>query len=558
MDNLEVKINQLIEKIAKYDTESFVGFFAYFLKRRPDDSLDIKLNLFKSKFKDFQYLMAIKMSLPDENTKKFELDDSKIIGELAKSLNEIKDFYQTKNFSDYTVESVIHELAYRNHFDNGSLSYVEQDLEKIRTIFSHFEEKIITDFGFDIDFLIQFYQYNELISKNRAEKFTAFSTTTDFINFTEKIKTKETSFSESLELLSKETKEDFLSFFSKPHEYLFFSKEDLFQYLPKNEINRFLELFCLDYNSKLNHRYYAAENPIENKPILKLSKNYYLNLCQKQIPIAIYNHLYLHFLNDKKNNPKIRRHREKCLEKKVVEIFKSFFSHKESYFFENYYVEENFEQDLLIIYKGNAIIIETKASKLRAPFRDTDKAITRLKDDFKNSIQYGYQQCLRIEDYFFDNKIFEIKNRQNKTLHKIDPNKIHNILSIVVTLERYGSLQTDLALLLDKHEEDYYPWSVYIDDLETFLLSLKHYFNNHGNRLIEYLKLRRTLHGRIYAIDELDICASFIKEPRKFRASSKNKLKQIKFSAFEQSLFDKLYFSGKLNFKENPLPNKYC
>ena len=74
--------------------------------------------------------------------------------------------------------------------------------------------------------------------------------------------------------------------------------------------------------------------------------------------------------------------------------------------FENYYVIDDHEQDLLILYKRNAIIVEIKASKLREPFRDIDKAIKRLKSDFENSIQYGFDQCKRVEDFFYSDEVF--------------------------------------------------------------------------------------------------------------------------------------------------------
>src|SRR5690606_6662944 len=111
-------------------------------------------------------------------------------------------------------------------------------------------------------------------------------------------------------------------------------------------------------------------------------------------------------ISDDKCNVKLRKHREKSLERKVVEIFKSFFPSKETFFYENYFVESNYEQDLLIIHKGTAIIVETKASKLREPFRDIDKAIKRLKADFRDSVQYGFEQCKRVEDYFFQKEPF--------------------------------------------------------------------------------------------------------------------------------------------------------
>lgn len=47
------------------------------------------------------------------------------------------------------------------------------------------------------------------------------------------------------------------------------------------------------------------------------------------------------------------------------------------------------------------------------------------------------------------------------------------------------------------------PWSVYLDDLETFLLSLRQTPGKGIGDLFHFLELRQSLHGRMYATDEL-------------------------------------------------------
>lgn len=226
-------------------------------------------------------------------------------------------------------------------------------------------------------------------------------------------------------------------------------------------------------------------------------------------------------------------------------------------YYENYFIEKNVEQDLMIIFNGTAIIVEIKASKLREPFRVTQKAIVRLKEDFKNSVQYGFEQCKRVEDYFFNDKSFDIKDANGKKLYSVNPNKIHSVFSIVVTLERFGSLQTDLSLLLQKEEDIDYPWSVYIDDLEIFLLALKQNIKNPTGEFVNFLKLRREMHGRIEAIDELDVCATYLQNPSKFKRYSEADKQFLVFSPFEQNDFDKLYHANKLQFKEKALPDNF-
>ncbi len=556
--NIEEKIAELKEMTSLYDTESFAGFFAYFIKRRPQDIVDIELNKFDSKLKDFFYLIALNAFSEKKGTKEFEFSPT-LIGEFADKLNKIKDEYRVEKFLDFNKDSVIHEMAFRNHFDNGVLSYVEQDLEKIRTVLSPFDDLITEAFGLDADFLIEFYKATELISKIRFDQIFAFSHTKEFINVHKKIDANKLSFSEGFDLLPENIQDAYLSFYSRPHAYLLFSKEDLYQTLQPEKVDKFLELFSCKLNSKSSFNYYTDPNPLELGPILEITENKYLHIYQKQIPIAAYKYFYAFLLNQNVSKDKVRKHREKSLERKTAEIFRSHFSLSNAFFYENYFVEPGHEQDLLILYKGTALIVEIKASKLREPFRNIKKAVIRLKDDFKDSIQYGYTQCNRVEKRFSKNVEFGVSDEKKKVLHNVNPAKIHSVFSIIVTLERFGSLQTDLSLILQKEEAADYPWSVYIDDLEIFLLSLRHLRNRQG-KFIDFLRSRRQMHGHLYAIDELDVCASYIKEPLRFAAIAKIKDTMLTFSPHEQGLFDEIYYSGGFKFKEETMQDfhRYC
>ncbi len=554
--NIEDEINELQELVSKYELESFVGNFAHFIKRPPDHNAEIDLNKFKSRLKDFLYLTALNVFSEKRGTEKFQFPFNDL-GLLADKLKRIKDSNHIDSFNNYTKESVIHEMAFRNHFDNGVLSYVEQDLERLRNIFTPFEDKIVQDFGFNIDFLINICKEIELVSIIRHKHITDFFFSKEFGDFNERISTNGMNFSEAFDLLPENIQEAFLSFDSKPYASLMFKAEDLYHRLEKEKVDTFLLLLSCEPSPDVKIRYYSAESPFELTPILKLPNDNYLSLYGKQIPISIYKKLYTYLFKDEKFKDKLRKHKEKSLEKKVVEMFKEFFPSRDTFFYENYFIEKNFEQDLLIVYKDTAIIVETKASKLREPFRDVEKAIKRLKDDFKDSIQYGFEQCLRVEDFFLDNNLFEIKDEKGKVLHTINPKKIHNIYTIVVTLERFGSLQTDLSLMLQKDDDVDYPWSVYIDDLEIFLLAMKQNVKNSVSQFLNFLKLRRKIHGRIYAIDELDVCAIHFQSPIKFKEYSEAIDTLLTFSPYEQEMFDKLYWSKKLRFKEKPLPDDY-
>jgi len=553
---IEEKIESLQNLVSKYDIKSFAGFFAFFIGKGGHENSEVSINKFKSRLKDFLYLIALNAFTEKRGNKKFEFSDE-IIGVLANKVNEIKEHYKPNEFSTYNRESVIHEMAFSNHFDNGVLSYAEQDLERIKKVFSPFEENILKDIGLDLKYIINIINHLALVSVIRLKENTQHLHSKEFIDFIEKVQSNKIDFKKELELLTSDIQNQFLNFHEKSHNYLLFRKEDLYLSFPEKKVNIFLNIFSCKPNPNPNFKYYAQENPFDSSPLLQISSNLFMYINLKQLPIAVYNYLYNHLLISKKTNDKIRRHREKNLEKKVVEIFKNVFPSKSSFFYENYFVLENHEQDLLILYKGTALIIETKASKLREPFRDVKKAIIKLKADFEHSVQYGYNQCLQVEDLFYDNQPFTIKKRNGSVLYKINPTRIHSVFSIVVTLERFGTLQTDLNLFLEKEEDYEFPWSVYIDDLETFLLTLKHQMRSPSDKFLDFLRDRRKLHGHVYAIDELDICATYIESPKKFKKDADMEDYLIQFSPHKQRLFDDLYFSRKLRFKEKIYPDEY-
>lgn len=358
--DIEQKIDELQELVSQYDTESFAGFFAFFIKRNIDPAADIELNKFGSKLKDFLYLIALNAFSNKKGTKKLEFPEDEL-ELMADKLNEIKNFIYPQNLTEYSKESAIHEMAVRNHFDNGVLSYVEQDLEKLRRIFIPFEEKIVTDFGLDIDFLIEVCKKIELISMIRTKHTMEFMFSKEFLEFNNRIQNQKMSFSESFDLLPEKIQNAFHSFNSKTYAHLMFSAEDLYHRLDDEKVDKFLRLVSREPLPDSSIRYYIAESPFESTPLIRFSNENYLNLYGKQLPISIYKILYSHLFNDENYNVKLREHRENSLEEKVSEIFRSFFPSKESLFYENYYVIDGFEQDLLILYRGNVFIIEVKA-----------------------------------------------------------------------------------------------------------------------------------------------------------------------------------------------------
>lgn len=117
-----------------------------------------------------------------------------------------------------------------------------------------------------------------------------------------------------------------------------------------------------------------------------------------------------------------------------------------------------------------------------------------------------------MENVFDNNHRLNIEDAKSNLLYNVNLEKFDSVFSIVVTLERFGSLQTDLRLFLQKESEVNYPWSVYVADISIFLLTLKQHSRNPHGKFFEFLKARAMLYSRVYAIDELDMSVNYLKD----------------------------------------------
>lgn len=549
MKTLE-KVEKLREMISKYDTENFCGFFAYFIKNRPPVQVNISLNKFDSKLKDFLYLISLKVfSNAQDGVLVFERDDT-VIGELADLLNDIKNDYYVNDFENYNLNALLHEVAFRNYFDNGTLSYVEQDLERLRLFFGEHNLMLESEFGFDANFVIEAYKASEHISRIRYELLAGFMVREEYFRFAQDVSSGKVPFDVGFSLLPEDIQNSYLNFYGNEYKYLIFSAEDFYYLFPKDKVDRFLHVFSCKIEPNIEFNYYTDTNPLELAPFIKLNNGLYLNIYQKQIPIAAVK-VFTNFLaRDKERYSKFKKQKEKKIEVKAIDIFKRFFNEKNTFFYQNYNLQKNTEQDLLIISRGAVIIVEVKASRLREPFRDIAKAVERIKSDFKECVQYGYDQCRRVENTLYENKVVNIRDEKGNILYSLNTNKINSIFSIIVTLERFGPLQTNLDMLLEKDIGAINPWSVYIDDLETFFIGLKAAMKNPQAKFIDFLRHRHFFHGRVYAIDELDICGRFLSNQKEFTRISKIMDTFITFSPKDLQVFDHLYHAGRLKFNE--------
>ncbi|MGB9071796.1 MAG: SEC-C metal-binding domain-containing protein [Terriglobales bacterium] len=208
-------------------------------------------------------------------------------------------------------------------------------------------------------------------------------------------------------------------------------------------------------------------------------------------------------LTDDKLRDRYLRNRDRVTETMVAESIRKVFPNGRIY--PNYYLEKGSrEKDLFVREGGTVILVECKNSRIRA-FRGTSGDLLKFERDFKNSVQFGYDQAqeakLRIlerdETTFFDEK--------GRPYFSVTKNEVQRIHIICVTPTPRGLFGTDLSYELKKNTGEPFPLALGLFDFQTIC--------NHfdGTQFLGYLQARERLHGHARTADELNYAGYFLK-----------------------------------------------
>jgi hypothetical protein len=543
-------IKELISLISCFKKTSFLPYLTQMTTHIDQrDTWEAFKNL-KSPMKQLSYLIDLFFSIKNSGNK---VDISNQEWEqITALLNEIEmtyfadiGFYDQDINNSTNLEKISVSLpTFLFYFGNAQLSYDEQTLERLKRNCCEFDEELKNCVGFTATEAIIFCEHiRDLINKKFTNSNYYFLNKEEWPTLTDKFIKR--GIVDPSDWINEPELEPLKEFIEKPG-FIFIQHIDdicavnLSKDVTKNLIN------FLKYDENQNTGkvvYYADKNPFFDTPLIKLNDKEFLCPQYKFLIESFYNRLSFKLSEIKKE--KYTQFKNLMLEKKVEEVFRKLFG-KEALIINSYYVDKNrSEQDLIIVFKGFYFIVEIKDTFFRAPMRDPLKAYDKIKTDFKKSIQYGYEQCLRVERKFEEGKPFDIfDNKTHRSVFEIKPNKVKDYFSIVVTQFKYGNIQTNLKGLLFKDKEALYPWSLCIDDLEAFALALKKLKKGMARtQFINYLKHRESYNERLICSDELELCGFFINSPIDFQ----------KFSLTEDTfvtdpkmaeLFDAEYYNG--------------
>ena len=474
----------------------------------------------------------------------YEWDD------IVRRIQRIQDWYirniLPKGFhiEDETLEKrLVSGQSFFNYFNQGPLNYEEQVIDRIIKYFLPFDDYILAEFGLSVEELVSITDWiAKLPNKFLASTMTPSKEKQSFREFALEMKDKGVIPPFWKDHMPNNLQEQFQFMYDKG-KMNSFSKKDLVLQFGNVKAEAYIKHFVLSRNKK-DFLYYTEQNNLEFRSIFVREDSDFQFIKRELLHFNLYNSLFQKLDEDKKMREKFFKIRGRELEKKIIKIFKNYFGDSLEHF-ESYYTEKGSEQDLIFFYKKMALIVEVKASKVNEPRRDPLKAYDLIQSNFEEVIDKGYEQSFRVKEYFIDSETFNIySDRKLKNRIKtVYPKSYPHCFSLVVSLERFGGIQCDLSQMLELYDDDKYPWSVNVDDLETFLLVLSKLKDKKKNITLEhFLYLRQRLHGRLIADDELDICGAFLSG--KLSLKSIPKKEKVVLPPYFTEVFDK-YYQGK-------------
>lgn len=553
--SMENKINILKEKLSRIDTENLLSIISLQFTTFADAEGSVQDNFSQfaeplmSPQKQFLYLAGLLMSTQYKGNGK-EKDD--VLFELTKDVQDITEEYIKGFIGDDEIfkeenkkefqQHLVSMDAFVSYFDTGILRYVEQTEELIKILYSPFNEDLVDICGLGISDFLEFFNFAKkkmIDSRNRMQD--AFNEVQGFLyNFTlnennpQKLKeeyNKLLNFGrDNPETISKIT--EGLTGINK------LKRQDIVDHFGEQKSEKLLELLALERKDR-DFQYYNGNNPFVSHPLCWLDQETLYIVSPQILLEAIFNSI-TDILENPKNkfSKKYWKTKADIVEQEFIQCFKSIFHENAKYHRAVCEKPGTQEHDILIEYKHYILIAEVKASKVREPFFNPQKAYIRIRDHFfsESGIGYAYKQaCIlkkKIESqpsivlYEEMKKRFEICDTENK-----------QIIPIVLTLNQFGGIAINTSLLLTPEEGQPYPWVCNLHDFQN-LIEILDYLKKTEDDFVDYIQWRSVKHKDIIAGDELDIVEQYFTIPEIKKESGT----VVIANNIKGSLIDKIYF----------------
>lgn len=547
-DEIVHAVEQLLRLIKPCSTETVVGWcYSFQLKRATEQTTDTAL---WSPAKQISFLIGLLLSTPPPDTPK-NLDE-KGWSEAIKILNKAFSEYQVLFWpSPEELGSLSDEWhrtrdvampTFLHYFNTGLLATIEQVRQRTLTYLAPFDKLLSREIGISASGSINVADY---IKRKQAEILdnlvaVAEDEKEQRLTFLSQAKEENWPLEKMREKVqASEYPEVARNYFDLINQLSHVRFEDIIQQFPRTG-EAFWELFTVARGT-VSIMYPTDRSIFEERPLILLNEQE----CMCPSINALYNAILLvneEFLQSSNIRDNYLNHRDKELEQEIKSALDQFYGTEADYYANVYETsDQQYEHDLIIRCGRTLIVVELKATPLKAPFRDPDKAFIRIHRAFKSDtgIQKAYNQGMRAWRKWNDGEAIDLFDEQGKLIVTLPAGEIDQVYCLCATRDDFGPIAINLSLLLEKDSSEPYPWVVNVFDLRS-LVEAWEYFDWDVNRFHEFLEQRIQLHGKVFATDELELVGFFI-EHGSLDYLLKLKADLIPLDSNYSNVFDKLY-----------------
>jgi len=555
---MKEKIDRLKEKLQYINTREVLGMigikFLTFSYNMEDiaEQTDIfnKTNLLSPQ-KQYTYLAGLLMCTDDKSNDITSYNDNFFV-DLENSIQDITFGYMEnfmtidKNTEEIDNESLKRNLvsmeAFTSYFDTGILRYPEQIIKLIRKLYSPFDEELVKISGLSTEDYIAFYQLVEdVFSDSMNSSDHAIKELKNFLNsFNPFAVDVEKEYKRFIDYTQNEGRNKMQEALDGLNTIKATKVEETFG---KDKGTTLLSIFGL-YRKKRGFSFYNDKNPFAEKPLCWLDEGETLYIVHpKFVLTAIFDYI-TKILEAPQNKfaEKYKKKKAEIVEEMFLSCLKDVLGEKAKYHTSVCEMRGTKEHDILIEYKNYILIVEAKASKVREPFFNPEKAYIRVKDHFDSDSGIGgaYKQAILLKKFIENKNEVELYENKNDRFVIKEPNsKI--IIPLVLTLNQFGGLAVNTSLLLEKEDDQPYPWVCNWHDFEDVIEILK-YFKKKPQDFLDYIIWRSETHSNILSSDELDVLDGYLLNKK---VKNEAKKKNVFFMPSGPSLIDKIYYEKK-------------
>lgn len=552
---MEEKIKSLKQKLQKFGTRDLLGMIGiHFItfSNGPDDVAEQSDIFNKTKLispqKQYTYLVGLLMSTEDKS-KDTITDDTEVFESLENDVQEITLEY-AKNFmdvdisqggmnSDVVKRNLVSMEAFTSYFDMGILRYPEQTIGLIRILYKSFDAELEGVTGLSVEDYISFYQLVHTSFSNAMESSkNAMNSIKSFLDsLNPYAKDIEKEYQRMLDFGQGQASADLQSAMDGLNTIKASTIIDTFG---EEKGKALIDIFSL-YREERDFAFYNGKNPFAAHPLCWIDDGNTLFIVHPQFVLnAIYDYI-TEVLENPKNTfaDKYKRIKAEIVEQEFLKNLKDIFGETAKYHTSVCEERGTKEHDILIEFDNYIIVVEVKASKVREPFFNPEKAFKRVRDHFNSDSGIGgaYQQAIILKKFIENNNdVVLYENKTSKFIIEDVSEKI--VLPIVLTLNQFGSLAINTSLLLEKEEQQTYPWVCNLHDLEN-IIEILQYLKKMPQDFVDYINWRMVYHCNIISSDELDIIEGYFLDG-KVKKNIVNS--SIFFSPNGPRLIDKIYF----------------